>query len=301
MGRKKKIMVWVPLIGNIASTADGFTYRPTKVAAPPAGQAPFAVAKSDSTFSAGSIELSARLNAADDRVQVVLNHPLENQVFIGLNCAGAAYGILLFKNGQWEPISVVGTSDMLVPNREYSLRIDVTGSLITLFIDGVEVCRGVYVIQRAQPAVFVSSGSPLTVRRVCITKQKPMAFVVMQFTDEFNSLYEEVIKPVCEEYGYSCIRADDIFNNGLIIDDITRSIRDASVVIADITPSNPNVFYELGYSHGLSKPTILLSDKKRDRLPFDVSGFRTLFYDNTIGGKSAVEERLRGHLKGLRA
>ena len=73
------------------------------------------------------------------------------------------------------------------------------------------------------------------------------------------------------------------------------------MVIADITPDNPNVYYELGYAHGIDKPTILLSDRKREELPFDVSGFRTLFYDNTIGGKSVVEERLRKHLDGIAA
>src|SRR5437763_1491957 len=84
--------------------------------------------------------------------------------------------------------------------------------------------------------------------------------------------YAEVIGPVCQEFGFDCVRGDDVYNNGLIIEDISRSIREASVVIADVTPNNPNVFYEVGFSHGLNKPTILLSDRKRDSLPFDVSG-----------------------------
>lgn len=70
-----------------------------------------------------------------------------------------------------------------------------------------------------------------------------------------------------------------------------------SIVIADITPNNPNVFYEVGYAHGIGKNTILLSDRKREQLPFDVSGFRTLFYENTIAGKGEVEARLRKHLE----
>ena len=59
-----------------------------------------------------------------------------------------------------------------------------------------------------------------------------------------------------------------------------------------LRPTTPNVFYEVGYAHGIKKATILLSDRTREKLPFDVSGFRTLFYDNTIGGKSDVEARL---------
>lgn len=44
-----------------------------------------------------------------------------------------------------------------------------------------------------------------------------------------------------------------------------------------------------------------LSDRKREKLPFDISGFRLLFYDNTIGGKGDVENALRRHLEALQA
>ena len=118
----------------------------------------------------------------------------------------------------------------------------------------------------------------------------------MQFTDEYNELYRDVIKPICESYDYECIRADEFYQTSLILNDIINSIKEASIIIADITPDNPNVFYEVGYAHALNKPLILLSDKKRQKLPFDVSGFRTLFYDNTIGGKSKVEETLKKYL-----
>ena len=37
----------------------------------------------------------------------------------------------------------------------------------------------------------------------------------------------------------------------------------------------------------------MLNEKKqREKLPFDISGFRTIFYDNSIGGKKMVEEKL---------
>ena len=110
-----------------------------------------------------------------------------------------------------------------------------------------------------------------------------------------------MIKPTCEQFGLKTIRADDIYKSGLIINDIARAIEEASVIIADVTTDNPNVFYEVGYAHGIKKATILLSDRTRQKLPFDVSGFRTLFYDNTIGGKSDVEARLTAHLKNITA
>jgi nucleoside 2-deoxyribosyltransferase len=63
---------------------------------------------------------------------------------------------------------------------------------------------------------------------------------------------------------------------------------------------NPNVFYELGYAHALNKPTILLADiNKRDRLPFDISGYRTVFYENSIGGKKEIEKKLRKYIENI--
>ncbi|KKK84342.1 hypothetical protein LCGC14_2784310, partial [marine sediment metagenome] len=63
---------------------------------------------------------------------------------------------------------------------------------------------------------------------------------------------------------------------------------------------NANVFYELGYAHATGKPTILLADPSEvEQLPFDVSGRRCIFYDDSIGGKPKVDTELRRHLESL--
>jgi nucleoside 2-deoxyribosyltransferase len=72
---------------------------------------------------------------------------------------------------------------------------------------------------------------------------------------------------------------------------IAQGIADAKVVIAEITPANQKVFYELGYAHALGKPTILLAERGKQP-PFDISGYRVLFYNNTIAGKKQVQEGL---------
>jgi len=78
--------------------------------------------------------------------------------------------------------------------------------------------------------------------------------------------------------------------------DMTREIAESEFVIADITSANPNVYYEVGYAHAINKPTILLANKDVAKLPFDVSGFRVLFYENSIAGKRRFEEGLRKHV-----
>ncbi|HEY3929855.1 MAG TPA: hypothetical protein VGL89_15900 [Candidatus Koribacter sp.] len=67
----------------------------------------------------------------------------------------------------------------------------------------------------------------------------------------------------------------------------------------EITPVNANVFYELGYAHAIGKPTILLANGNLEKLPFDISGYRVVYYSDTIGGKSDIEATLLKHLKSV--
>jgi len=114
----------------------------------------------------------------------------------------------------------------------------------------------------------------------------------MQFSTKFHGIYAEVIKQICLEFDIEIKNIGEEFGPGLIIEDIATAINESKFVIADITPGNPNVFYEVGYAHALQKPTILLAEKDT-RLPFDVSGFRTIFYEDSIVRKRSIEDGLR--------
>jgi nucleoside 2-deoxyribosyltransferase len=79
-----------------------------------------------------------------------------------------------------------------------------------------------------------------------------------------------------------------------------RTAVESDVIVAEITPVNANVFYELGYAHALDKPTILLARRDTEKLPFDISGYRVIFYDDTIRGKRDIEATLEMHLDNIR-
>jgi hypothetical protein len=61
---------------------------------------------------------------------------------------------------------------------------------------------------------------------------------------------------------------------------------------------NANVFYEVGYAHALNKFTVLLAEEGT-KLLFDLSGYRCIFYKNSIGGKRMVEEKLEQYLEAI--
>ncbi len=103
--------------------------------------------------------------------------------------------------------------------------------------------------------------SDVTIRSFEVDPHARSAFVIMQFSPPFEHLFNEVIKPVAEECRIRAEKADEILGPGMIIADITRRLQEADIVIADTTPQNPNVFYELGYAHAIGKPTIVLAEK----------------------------------------
>jgi len=299
MSRKKQTN-WIALMGKISHSAAGIKYIPTTIEdGPNKGQLAVCLAKSNYDFENGSVSFTVGLKDQANQVQIGFNHGTGSEVYAGISPGVASYSITLWANNKWEPLASAGFGERPLIDEEIAVEVRVNGSRINLYINHILVCTAYYKIGPCQVTLLMGGPKEMLIREFSVRPQKPTAFIVMQFTDEFNALYDEVIRPTCEKYGLSCIRADDIYSSGLILDDIVKSIQECFVIIADITPNNLNVFYEVGYAHGMGKATILLSDKKRDKLPFDISGFRTLFYDNTIGGKSAIEDRLSKHLKSI--
>jgi len=118
------------------------------------------------------------------------------------------------------------------------------------------------------------------------------AFVIMPFDSEFNSIYEQLIKPSLEEAGYEVTRADSIIDQQNILRDIVSGIATADLVVADLTTLNANVFYELGLCHGLRIPTVLLS-QSMDEVPFDLRSYRVQIYETRFDQIHKLKQSLK--------
>jgi hypothetical protein len=260
-----------------------------------------AIVKSNVEFDNGEISFKLRSKNQYGSCQIFFNYDNGSRIAVGLNVSIGLYGIAKYANekNSWDSLSLVGLPETFQINQEYAFTIKIEGSIIELYVNDILVSTAYERINKSQIAFFFSSPDEITVEHIEIKPKKSKAFIVMQFTDEYNHLYSDVIKPVAESFGFECERADEMHTTNSILQDVIQSIRESSVIIADITPDNPNVFYEIGYAHAVNKATILLCDRKRDKLPFDISGFRTLFYDNTIAGKTAVEQSLTKYLSSI--
>lgn len=292
---------WVVIEGKADVKQNFVKYVPNKIKNDRGQEiSEYTLLGSEVEFENGEMSFKLRLKEKNAQLHLIFNYnttiPL---VMAGINNNGFLYGITQYVQNKVENLNTVGRNENLPLEKDISFGIKVIGSEIELYIDKVQVCRAYAPFRKSQIRMVMQSEDEIEVKDFQIYPQKPKAFVVMQFSEEYNQLYNEVIKPVCESFSLECERADEYHTTNPIIQDIISSIKSASVIIADITPDNPNVFYEVGYSHAAGKPTILLCDKKREKLPFDVSSFRTLFYENTIAGKSQIEKKLKQYLTNI--
>jgi len=200
----------------------------------------------------------------------------------------------------WTTYAVAGARENLKPGTPYQLKATVSGSLITLHADDVHVLSATlpYPLQETQVGVWCMADHTVRVRDFRVMGARARAFIAMQFSSPFNEIYADVIKKSCEDNGVEAVRADEIYGPGLIIVDVAQEILRSKLIIADITPQNANVFFEVGYALALNKPTILLAEKTT-KLPFDVSAFRVLLYEDSIAGRARIEQGLQKHIKAI--
>ncbi len=116
----------------------------------------------------------------------------------------------------------------------------------------------------------------------------PNVFVLMPFAKQFDKRYLLGIKEPLEAVKIRCERVDHVVFSGNIMEKLFQCIRDATVIVADMTGRNPNVFYEVGYAHALQKSVILLMEKPEE-IPFDLKHQKHIIYGRSI-------ERLRTEL-----
>jgi hypothetical protein len=122
-----------------------------------------------------------------------------------------------------------------------------------------------------------------------------LASAMMPFDAGFNSVYES-IKLAADGAGLRCRRADDIWENASIIQDVVALIDRSRVVICDCTGRNPNVFYEVGIAHTLGREVILITQSEHD-IPFDLRHLRYVRYLNNAEGRTALTAALQLRMK----
>ncbi len=113
---------------------------------------------------------------------------------------------------------------------------------------------------------------------------KQKCFVIMPFsqtsdkhTEEYwTNHYKTFIKPLIES-GHPLVAERSAPLRGDILRQIITDLVTASIVVADLTDANPNVYWEVGVRQSFKHGTITIAENGTD-LPFDLGGKGTLYY-----------------------
>jgi len=122
--------------------------------------------------------------------------------------------------------------------------------------------------------------------------------VMMPFSKDFQEIYDS-IRQSCEDANMCCQRADNVWENSMIIQDIVDLIFTSGIVIADFSTRNPNVFYEVGIAHTLGKHVIPIAQNKED-IPFDLHHHRVLFYQTNNEGRNDLKKGLTSRINTIK-
>ena len=197
-----------PFGGRIWTFVNNAGYIPSPLTeGPSAGQNAATLLRSNMEFESGEVTYEAYLKEPASACQVGLKSEGGDTVFAGLNVGTSAYGLAIFQNNRWKILASAGMNTPVPTGDWLPVKLRVLGSRIDLFVNEVQVCSKLLNITKGQVELFLQGSQDIIVRNIKATASKPQAFVVMQFSDAFNALYTEVIKPTCEQFGLKTIRS----------------------------------------------------------------------------------------------
>lgn len=104
-------------------------------------------------------------------------------------------------------------------------------------------------------------------------------FVSIPYNGRFDGLYD-LVSHLASRQQLQAIRVDQLQKTTEPVATlIHRLIREARLVVADVTGNNANVLHEVGLAQALGKPLVLLTQDPPESAAFNVRGFTLIRYD----------------------
>jgi hypothetical protein len=118
----------------------------------------------------------------------------------------------------------------------------------------------------------------------------------MPFETTREKYFAQIYSRAIDDAGMVAKRGDSLFRSSPIMGDIWKFVQESTVLLADLTGRNANVFYELGLAHAIGKPVVLVAETMDD-VPFDLRGLRVLTFDrNDPDWGATLRERIANAL-----
>ncbi len=117
-------------------------------------------------------------------------------------------------------------------------------------------------------------------REYAMDNRNALNYVLLTPTSKTQHTLENVIQTTLRESGLEPLSAEQNNRTGKrqVGESIKRDIERADLVIADLTGSNPNVMYEVGYAHALQKSVLPIISSKNE-IPYALVDYQFLVYE----------------------
>lgn len=137
----------------------------------------------------------------------------------------------------------------------------------------------------------------------CEPQERDICFIITPIGEEgsvirkkTDGLIDNVLEPVCNEFGMKAVPAHYIDKIGSITNQVIQHVLESKMVIANLTGLNPNVMYELAIRHASKKPVVCIAENGTN-LPFDINTERTIFYSDDMYGATRLKYDLQNKLQ----
>jgi len=118
-----------------------------------------------------------------------------------------------------------------------------------------------------------------------------IVFVLTAYSGDMDESFVAVCN-AARECELTAMRALDQIGDDRVHDTLLQSIRDAGMIVADLTNERPNVYFELGYARGLNK-TVITVAREGTELHFNVTDYRCLFYRDRVELEDVLIRRFK--------
>jgi len=139
-------------------------------------------------------------------------------------------------------------------------------------------------------------------------------FVIMPIGfEEMEPIWKNIYEPILTELSFKAIRVDQEDDGTLLPAQIIQYINNSPLLIADLTLSRPNCYFEVGYAMGLNKYTNLILCCRDDhnthnssfnpnsglKLHFDLQSYGVIWWspENLVKFKTDLKVRIEQRKK----
>lgn len=141
-----------------------------------------------------------------------------------------------------------------------------------------------------------------------LSRVKPSLFIARPWDASFAELYDPLKKKLSKDWtiydGPLIVKEGEaqadremfINRNRQLYEQIVSGIKRSDFFVGDVTNANSNVMMELGIAIQLNKNVIIVTGQDRNRLPFDIQGFKAEKYDNANDLIGKIEKQLSLYL-----